>query len=622
MAWLAAAVRRCRGGGSLARLVQQQLVGGRWMSSSSPPSLEEGPSLRDFIASSAPPRASPNVAHVGAESSGGAMSQLRWEVGMPSPPLQEEGNAGGGKKVFVETYGCQMNVSDTEVLLAILKMEGFVVAEDALSADVVLLNTCAIRDNAEAKIWQRLGHFKNRKLAGKGPRVVGVLGCMAERLKEKLIESEKMVDIVVGPDSYRDLPRLITAVRSGAKGADAMNVQLSTEETYADITPVRSEGATTAFVSVMRGCNNMCAFCIVPFTRGRERSRPTASVLDEVRMLSEQGVKEVTLLGQNVNSFADFSGGGGQGAAAAAVSGGRSPAGGTAEVKDPFAVYASGFRSVYKPRRDGAVSFAELLYRVSEVDPEMRVRFTSPHPKDFPDELLHVVLERPNVCSQLHMPAQSGSSAVLESMRRGYTREAYLELVRHIRHTIPGASLSSDFISGFCGETEEDHAQTLSLLRKVGYDQAYLFAYSLREKTAAARHLNDDVPEEVKKRRLAECIDTFREVLRGRVQEEVGSLHLVLVDGPSKRSASELVGRTCTNKRVVIPTEAPPTYQGLAEGAGRMSLPRVPLVPGDYVAVRVEEAGKTLRGQALGRTTIADFHSVHGRFPWTLEARK
>jgi tRNA A37 methylthiotransferase MiaB len=309
---------------------------------------------------------------------------------------------------------------------------------------------------------------------------------------------------VAGPDAYRDLPRLIGLVRGGA--GSAMNVQLSADETYADIVPVRADGAVSAFLSVMRGCNNMCSFCIVPFTRGRERSRPTASVLDEVRALAEQGVKEVTLLGQNVNSFADFSERGGGGSSGGEAQDEQPSALASASPSDaPFAAYAPGFRSVYVPRRGGAVRFAELLERVAGIDPEMRIRFTSPHPKDFPLEVLQAVRAHANVCKQLHLPAQSGASGTLSRMRRGYDREAYLALAARVREELPGVALSSDFISGFCGETEEEHADTLSLLRAVRYEHAFLFAYSRREKTAAARHLEDDVPPDVKQRRLEEA---------------------------------------------------------------------------------------------------------------------
>jgi hypothetical protein len=433
---------------------------------------------------------------------------------------------------------------------------------------------------------------------------------------------------VAGPDAYRDLPRLIGLVRGGA--GSAMNVQLSADETYADIVPVRADGAVSAFLSVMRGCNNMCSFCIVPFTRGRERSRPTASVLDEVRALADQGVKEVTLLGQNVNSFADFSErGGGGGGGGESHSGEQHPPPHAPPGDAPFAAYAPGFRSVYVPRRDGAVRFAELLERVAGVDPEMRIRFTSPHPKDFPLEVLHAVAAHANVCKQLHLPAQSGASGVLSRMRRGYDREAYLSLAARVREELPGVALSSDFISGFCGETEEEHADTLSLLRAVRYEHAFLFAYSRREKTAAARHLEDDVPPHVKQRRLEEVrrtaprarglevggggahrctrahvrmlmralmvcifrkhthnhkvIATFREGATQRAAAEVGRVHCVLVEGPSRRSAACLTGRTDSNKRVVFADEPVPTELAAARTAAS---PTVRLQPGDYCAVR------------------------------------
>ncbi len=384
-------------------------------------------------------------------------------------------------------------------------------------------------------------------------------------------ETDALADIVAGPDAYRDLPRLIGLVRGGGSSG-AMNVQLSADETYADIRPVRPDGAVSAFLSVMRGCNNMCAFCIVPFTRGRERSRPTASVLDEVRALADQGVREVTLLGQNVNSFADFSERAEGSAAAASASASAAAA--------PFGVYAPGFRSVYVPQRGGALRFAELLARVAAIEPEMRVRFTSPHPKDFPAEVLSAVAAHANICKQLHLPAQSGSTAVLARMRRGYDREAYLALAAHVREALPGVALSSDFISGFCGETDAEHADTISLLRTVRYETAFMFAYSRREKTAAARHLADDVPADVKQRRLAEVIATFREGATARAAAETGALHCVLVEGPSRRSADALTGRTDTNKRVVFDDVAVPLSFGTQHG------PTVRLKPGDYVAVR------------------------------------
>lgn len=473
----------------------------------------------------------------------------------------------------METYGCQMNVSDSEIVLGILSKEGMKLVDEVEQADVILVNTCAIRENAESKIWQRLGYFKGikrRKL--QHPPVVGVLGCMAERLQKKLIESDKLVDLVVGPDAYRDLPTLIEAVHGSNTGRHrrtAMNVQLSLEETYANVTPVRKAGTVCAYLSIMRGCNNMCSFCIVPFTRGRERSRDVSSIQEEVGRLADTGVKEITLLGQNVNSYADFSR--------------------LSRWKDYYP-YAEGFSSVYKPKRENAVAFAELLDLLAEAHPEVRFRFTSPHPKDFPDELLHVISSRRNVCSNIHLPAQSGSTRMLEIMKRGHTREAYMKLVDRIRTIVPGVTLSTDMISGFCGETEEDHLQTLSLLREVKYEQAFLYAYSRRDKTHAARHLIDDVPLDVKGRRLRECISLFREILEKKNEDEVGRIHLVLVEEASRRDPSMFTGRTDTNKRVVFPAN------------------EATILPGSYARVLVESStAATLRGRFLSCSTISGF---------------
>eukprot|EP00611_Tribonema_gayanum_P000867 TRINITY_DN10660_c0_g1_i2.p1 TRINITY_DN10660_c0_g1~~TRINITY_DN10660_c0_g1_i2.p1 ORF type:complete len:439 (-),score=196.93 TRINITY_DN10660_c0_g1_i2:340-1656(-) len=413
---------------------------------------------------------------------------------------------------------------------------------------------------------------------------------MAERLKTSLLEGG-LVDLVAGPDAYRDLPRLLGLVNGGGD-EPAVNVQLSQEETYADLRPARRGAGVDAFVSVMRGCNNMCSYCIVPFTRGRERSRPLATIVDEVRRLSDEGVREVTLLGQNVNSYHD------------AASRGR-------------AAYATaaGFTNLYRLRGGDGAYFADLLHAVAEVDPEMRVRFTSPHPKDFADAVLEAIAERHNVCAQLHLPAQSGSSAVLRAMRRGYTREAYLELAQRVRRLIPGVSMSSDFISGFCGETEEDHQQTLSLIEEVQFDQAFMYAYSLRDKTHAARRLSDDVPADVKQRRLAEVIATFRRGAQERNRSvELGRCRVVLVEGPSRRSAPErplLTGRTDGNKRVVMRGDAAvPASLDAAACAAAGAQPPPPLVlprAGDYVLVRVEEAtGHTLTGKVLARTTLRE----------------
>lgn len=404
---------------------------------------------------------------------------------------EDLGMMGNSRRVYFETYGCQMNVNDTEIAWSILQKKGYQRTANLKQADVVLLVTCSIREKAEQTIWNRLQQLtamKRKRLKTKSPMKIGVLGCMAERLKMELLEREKLVDVIAGPDAYRDLPRLLTVADGGQQ---ASNVLLSLEETYADIMPVHHAAqGHSAFVSIMRGCDNMCSYCIVPFTRGRERSRPVRSILEEVQMLSDQGVKEVTLLGQNVNSYRD-----------------------TSEVQfcgSEGTKLSCGFNTNYQAKR-GGLRFSDLLDQVSRVDPGMRIRFTSPHPKDFPDEVLHLIAERQNVCKQIHLPAQSGSNQVLKAMRRGYTRESYLDLVDNIKRIIPDVSLSSDFISGFCGETEDDHQQTLSLIREVGYNVGFLFAYSLRKKTHAFHRLQDDVEPRVKQRRLEECISVFRE---------------------------------------------------------------------------------------------------------------
>ncbi|XP_037258165.1 mitochondrial tRNA methylthiotransferase CDK5RAP1 [Falco rusticolus] len=500
---------------------------------------------------------------------------------VPGPGPQPESQPGsfpGTGKVYLETYGCQMNVNDTEVAWAILQKNGYTRTKELDEADVILLVTCSVREKAEQAIWNRLQHLKALKAQRQRARLplrIGILGCMAERLKEEILHREKLVDIVAGPDAYRDLPRLLAVAESGQQAA---NVLLSLDETYADILPVQtSAGGTTAFVSIMRGCDNMCSYCIVPFTRGRERSRPIASILQEVRMLSDQGVKEVTLLGQNVNSFRDMSVVQFQSAAAPVLS--------------------RGFSTIYKAK-PGGLRFAHLLDQVSRIDPEMRIRFTSPHPKDFPDEVLQLIQERSNICKQLHLPAQSGSTRVLEAMRRGYTREAYLELVHHVRDSIPGVSLSSDFIAGFCGETEEDHQQTVSLLQEVRYNIGFLFAYSMRQKTRAYHRLQDDVPAAIKKRRLEELIAVFREEAARANKAMVGQSQLVLVEGPSKRSASELCGRNDGNIKVIFPDAE------IEDAAGCKALVRAQ--PGDYVLVKVTSASsQTLKGVLLCRTTLS-----------------
>ncbi|XP_016531277.1 mitochondrial tRNA methylthiotransferase CDK5RAP1 isoform X2 [Poecilia formosa] len=444
-------------------------------------------------------------------------------------------------------------------------------------ADVVLLVTCSIREKAEQTIWNRLQQLtamKKKRLKTNSPMKIGILGCMAERLKTELLEREKLVDVLAGPDAYRDLPRLLAAA---AGGQQASNVLLSLEETYADIMPVQhaSQGRS-AFVSIMRGCDNMCSYCIVPFTRGRERSRPVSSILEEVQMLSDQGVKEVTLLGQNVNSYRD-----------------------TSEVQfcsSERTKLSRGFSTVYRAKQ-GGLRFSDLLDLVSRIDPDMRIRFTSPHPKDFPDEVLQLIAQRQNVCKQIHLPAQSGSNQVLKAMRRGYTREAYLDLVDNIKQIIPDVSLSSDFISGFCGETDDDHQQTLSLIREVGFNVGFLFAYSMRKKTHAFHRLQDNVAPQVKQRRLEECISVFREEAERVNSAVVGSTQLVLVEGESKRSAEDLCGRTDGNMKVIFPKEDVAVQACVSNTA--------PIRGGDYVLVKILSAGsQSLRGRALSHSSL------------------
>ena len=488
------------------------------------------------------------------------------------------------KSYLVETYGCQMNVADTEIVESILLSNGFNRAADEAAADVILLNTCAIRENAESKIWQRLYNLKSmrRKKQVSPTQKIALLGCMAERLKAKLLEEDQLVDIVAGPDAYRDLPRLISssyALHTNANASmdisDVMNVQLSMEETYADVKPVREDGVS-AFVSIMRGCNNMCSYCIVPFTRGRERSRPMDSILGEVGDLSARGFKEVVLLGQNVNSYVDSSQT-------------------VADIEETDIATASGFSSVDKRKRHGA-SFAALLQRVAEAFPHMRFRFTSPHPKDFSPEVISVIANYPNVCNSLHMPAQSGSDSVLLRMRRFYTHAAYLELIAHVRDQIPNVSISSDFIAGFCGETEEEHQETLRLLNEVHFDQAFMFAYSMREKTHAHRKMVDDVPDAVKQRRLSEIIELFHRHAKQSNERRLGQVATVLVEGPSRRDVSAWSGRADSNHKVIFPmTPLPDLHTGLSR------LPQA----GDLVEVNLAACSSvTFQGQAQRFVTL------------------
>ena len=527
---------------------------------------------------------------------------------------------GEGRKVYIESYGCQMNVSDTQIAYSIMQAAGYGRAEGVDDADVIFLNTCAIREHAEHKIWSRLGVLKAMKQSKEksGGLVVGVLGCMAERLKEQILDQEKLVDVVAGPDAYRDLPRLVSKADEGQR---VINTMLSQDETYADIAPVRvDDDGISAYVSIGRGCNQHCTYCIVPRTRGIERSRPAASIYEEIRELSRKGYKEVTLLGQNVNSYNDKSHLSGRGGVAGGDEHGLDAISDleleTSKMKElPLVKTAKGFRTVYRTPTAG-ITFSELIDNIAEIDPEMRIRFTSPHPKDFPDELLEIIRNRPNVCSAIHLPAQSGNSEVLERMRRGYTREAYIELVDRIRSIVgEDVTISSDFISGFCGETEEQHKDTVSLLERVKYDQAFMFAYSMRERTPAHRRYVDDVPEDVKRRRLAEVIDTFHANVKLRNEAQLGKRHLVLVEGNSKRSDKDLAGRNDGNKKVIFPNNPIPTLSQTLMHTNKDKLEMETTMaqqhakPGEYVVVEVTgTTGISLTGRAIARTTLAEFH--------------
>ena len=409
---------------------------------------------------------------------------------------------GEGKKLFIETYGCQMNAGDSEIVVSIMQDHGYRYTEDINEADIILINTCSIRDNAEQRIWGRLSAMRQIKKR-KPTLIVGIIGCMAERLKEQLIEKGTGVDIVAGPDSYRSLPDLVRTAEDGSKG---INVELSKEETYAEIAPVRLDrNGVSAFIAIMRGCNNFCSYCVVPYTRGRERSRDCNTIVAEARTLFENGYREVTLLGQNVNSYCY-----------------------------------------------GEVGFPELMAMVAEISPLLRVRFATSHPKDISDRLLEVMARYENICKAIHLPAQSGSNVMLEKMNRKYTREWYLERIAAIRRYMPDCAITTDLISGFCGETLEDHQATLSLMREVGYAGAFMFKYSERPDTFSARHFADNISEEEKTRRLNEVIALQNQLSIESNEAEVGLIRQVLVEGTSKRSEEQLCGRTSQNKMVVF----------------------------------------------------------------------
>jgi tRNA-2-methylthio-N6-dimethylallyladenosine synthase len=429
-------------------------------------------------------------------------------------------NTGKARKLYIESYGCQMNFSDSEIVASILQKEGFDTTSDPSKADLIFLNTCSIREKAEQTVRHRLNHingFKKRR-----PHLmVGILGCMAERLKTKLLEEEKIVDLIAGPDAYRDLPKLISQVDEGDK---AINTFLSREETYADISPVRlNSNGVTAFISIMRGCDNMCSFCVVPFTRGRERSRDPKSILAEAQDLFNKGYREVTLLGQNVDSYK------------------------WSEVENNKA-------RLEKNKIEEIVNFAHLLEMVALVNPDLRVRFSTSHPKDITDEVLYTIAKHENICNYIHLPAQSGNSKILEMMNRGYTREWYLQRVKSIKEILgEECGLSTDMITGFCTETEEEHQDSLTLMDLVQYDYAYMFYYSERPGTLAEKKYVDDIPIEVKSRRLDEIIKKQRALSLTRNQQDIGKVFKVLVEGASKRSEEHLQGRNTANKVIIFP---------------------------------------------------------------------
>jgi len=442
------------------------------------------------------------------------------------------------KRFYIESYGCQMNFADSEIVASILNQEGFGATRNLEEADLIFINTCSIREKAEQTVRKRLTEFRKLKDQKKG-MLVGVLGCMAERLKSKFLEEEKLVDLVVGPDAYRTLPGLVEEAEGGQK---AVNVLLSREETYADISPVRLDSnGVSAFVSIMRGCNNMCAFCVVPFTRGRERSRDTESIINECRDLFEKGYREVTLLGQNVDSY----------------------------------YYVN-------DKENETITFGKLLERVALISPLLRVRFSTSHPKDITDEVLHTMAQYENICRYIHLPVQSGSSRVLQLMNRTYTREWYMAKVDRIREIMPDCGISSDVIAGFCTEEEKDHQDTLSIMEHSRYDMSYMFFYSERPGTLAQRRYKDDVPEDVKKRRLQEIVELQNRLSLESNHRDLGKTFKVLIEGNSKRSETDWMGRSSQNKVIVFPKE---TYE---------------LKKGDYVMVNVTDCTQaTLLGKIV-----------------------
>lgn len=489
--------------------------------------------------------------------------------------------------VYIKTHGCQMNINDTSIIASILQEYGYKIVPDDSAAHIHLIVTCAIRESSEDKIWAKLRDLQVKKANKTHPlKQIGLLGCMAERLKEKVLSTSGSVDIVAGPDAYRDLPRLF-AVNKLTK-EKAINCLLSFDETYSDIRPVTNVDEVTSFLSITRGCDNLCSYCIVPFTRGKERSRSIETILDELKTLIGRGIKEVTLLGQNVNSYRDLM---------------TSPDKlGRADLMDRVSEkekFASGFKTVYKPRTRG-ITFDVLLEEVAKLSPELRVRFTSPHPKDFTDEVIEVMSRYPNIAKCVHLPAQSGSNTILEKMRRGYTKQSYLNLVDRMRAAIPNLALTSDMISGFCGETQDDHEETMDLIRRVRYNYIYAFPYSMRDKTHAYHRFVDDVDEEAKRRRVGEILELFRIQATEINKQLVGTRQLVLVEKTSRRSEDDWLGRVDTNVKTILPKCS--VINGI-DGS------QVAVKPGDYVECLITETNsQTLRGKPLQITTLTEFY--------------
>ena len=462
--------------------------------------------------------------------------------------LQLSGSKKNGRKMYIESYGCQMNFSDSEIVASILADEGFTTTKEITEADLVFVNTCSIREKAELTVRKRLEFYNSIKRDKNPGMLVGVLGCMAERLKEQFLEEEKLVDIVVGPDSYRDLPNLIAKVEDGRK---AVNVFLSLEETYADISPVRLGGnGVTAFVSITRGCDNMCTFCVVPYTRGRERSRDPESILKECQDLFNNGYREITLLGQNVDSYLWFGGG---------------------AKKD--------FKKASSTEKENSLNFANLLDKVAQVNPKLRIRFSTSNPQDMGVEVIDTMSKHNNICDHIHLPVQSGSSRILKLMNRGYDREKYFKLIDDIKQRIPDCAISMDMIIGFCSETEEDHKETLSLMDYVSYDFGYMYKYSVRPNTPASR-MEDDVPKELKQKRLAEIIKNQLAHSLVHMKKKLGKTFEVLIEGDSKKSDQHFYGRTTHNSAVIF-----------EKGNHKL---------GDYVMVKIDDCtSATLKGKVI-----------------------